>query len=128
MFTSKKRTVFGILRGVIWVLGLSLLSPLAFVISGWRELRLTIFIFIGVLGLLSLILVQESIRWLISVSRVKKVFKVIDRVARFNRISNNQKGNNSYKKRKKKLRKILKELGFSEKNQKNQKTNYIGNN
>jgi MFS family permease len=86
MFTTNKRTLFGIGIEVIWVIVLALLSPLAYAIKKWRELRLVIFIILTIMSALSYWLVQESIRWLISDSRYTRAIKVIKRIAKFNKL------------------------------------------
>ena len=62
------------------------MSPLAYFVKLWREIRLIIFATLAVLSIFSSFLVQESIRWLISISRLESSLKVIDRVAVFNRL------------------------------------------
>lgn len=86
MFSTSKRTIFGVGIQVVWVIVLASMSPLAYFVKLWREIRLIIFATLAVLSIFSSFLVQESIRWLISISRLDTSLKVIDRVAVFNRL------------------------------------------
>lgn len=86
IFTKKKRTIFGIGMEYVWVLVLACLAPLAYLIKTWRELRGFIFIALGLLGLSSLWLVQESLTWLISCKNFTEANRVLNRIAKFNRL------------------------------------------
>ena len=66
------------------------LSPLAYLIKSWRELRLTIFIVITVLAISSCFIVEESIMWLISKGEFDKASRVIKKIANINRLYNNE--------------------------------------
>ena len=72
MFSTSKRTFFGIGIEVVWVIILASMSPLAYVLQTWREIRLAIFFVLALLSLGSYWFVQESIRWLISVEKLDK--------------------------------------------------------
>lgn len=87
MFSTSKRTIFGIGIEVVWVLVLASMSPMAYAIKTWREIRLVIFIVLTVLALSSYWLVEESLRWLISMSKLSNVNSIIDRIARYNMLS-----------------------------------------
>lgn len=62
------------------------MAPLAYAVKQWREIRLIIFATLAILSVFSTLLVQESIRWLISISRLDACLKTIDRIAVFNRL------------------------------------------
>ncbi len=106
MFTTSKRTFFGMGIEVVWVVVLAALSPVAYLIKRWRELRLFIFIFISVLTVLSFFLLQESIRWLISVEQIKKAERIVNRIIRYNRIEKTDE----FKKGKAELERIFSDL------------------
>ncbi|CAF1005000.1 unnamed protein product [Brachionus calyciflorus] len=107
MFSTSKRTIFGIGIEVVWVIVLALMAPLAYSIKLWRELRLVIFIVLGFLAVLSHFCVQESIRWLISMSRLEKTSEIIDKIALFNK---SIKKNKNYIIEKEELYQMLSEL------------------
>jgi len=88
MFSTSKRTLFGIGIEIVWVLILASMSPLAYVIQTWREIRLAIFFVLGILSLASFWLVQESIRWLISVERLDKAELIVNRISKYNKLNN----------------------------------------
>ena len=87
MFSTSKRTLFGIGIEVVWVIILASMSPLAYLIQTWREIRLVIFFVLAILSLLSFCMVQESIRWLISVEKLDEAAVIIDRIAKYNRLN-----------------------------------------
>ena len=87
MFSTSKRTLFGIGIEVVWVIILASMSPLAYLIQTWREIRLVIFFVLAILSLLSFFMVQESIRWLISVEKLDEAAVIIDRIAKHNRLN-----------------------------------------
>ncbi len=91
---------------VVWVVVLAALSPVAYLIKRWRELRLFIFIFISALTVLSFFLLQESIRWLISVEQIKKAERIVNRIIRYNRIEKTDE----FKKGKAELERIFSDL------------------
>ena len=84
MFSTSKRTFFGIGIEVVWVIILASMSPLAYVLQTWREIRLAIFFVLALLSLGSYWFVQESIRWLISVEKLDKANLIINKIAKFN--------------------------------------------
>ena len=86
MFSTSKRTFFGIGIEVVWVIVLASMSPLAYVIKTWREIRLTIFVVLSVLSIMSFWLCQESVRWLISMSKIDEALKIIERIIAYNRL------------------------------------------
>lgn len=86
MFSTSKRTFFGIGIEVVWVIVLACMSPLAYVIKTWREIRLVIFIVLSVLAITSFWWCQESVRWLISMSKTDEALKIIDRIVKYNKL------------------------------------------
>ncbi len=86
MFSTSKRTLFGIGIEVVWVLVLAMMAPVAYLIKEWKEIRLVIFICLALLSLVSHWGTQESIRWLISMSKLEEARKIIDRVVKYNRL------------------------------------------
>lgn len=97
------------------------LSPLAYIIKSWREIRLVIFATLAVLSIFSSMLVQESVRWLISMSRLHESVKVLDRIAIFNRMLRPKNGDEAssssssskmrrFESRRKKLKHMLDQL------------------
>ena len=91
MVNTNRRTAFGIGMEYVWVLILTSLSLLAYLINSWRYLRLTIFLVLGVISISSYWLVQESVTWLISTNRLDKASRVINWVARFNCLTNSKR-------------------------------------
>jgi MFS family permease len=91
MFTIKKRSVYGIGLGYVWVIVMVFLAPISYFISTWREIRLFVFGVLGVSAFMSFWLVQESLTWLISVNRLDRASIIIDRFARINQLTNEQK-------------------------------------
>jgi OCT family organic cation transporter-like MFS transporter 4/5 len=87
MFSTSKRTLFGIGIEVVWVVVLAAMSPLAYFIRTWREIRLAIFIVLTLLAVCSFWLVQESIRWLISMSELNKAKQIINYISSYNRLN-----------------------------------------
>jgi len=90
MFSTSKRTLFGIGIEVVWVIILASMSPLAYLIQTWREIRLAIFFVLAILSLLSFCMVQESIRWLISVEKLDEAAVIVNRIAKYNRLNKNK--------------------------------------
>jgi MFS family permease len=86
MFSTSKRTLFGIGIEVVWVLILAAMSPLAYFIRTWREIRLAIFAVLSLLAVCSFWLVQESIRWLISMSQINKAKLIINYISAYNKL------------------------------------------
>ena len=86
MFSTTKRTLFGIGIEVVWVVVLAAMSPLAYFIKTWREIRLAIFIVLSLLAVCSFWLVQESIRWLISMSQINKAKLIINYISAYNKL------------------------------------------
>ncbi len=117
MFITSRRTFFGMSIEVIWVVLLATLSPIAYFIKQWRELRLFIFISISVLAILSFFLLQESIRWLISVEQIKKAERIVNRIIKYNRIDKTEE----FMKSKAELQQIFKGLDAYSKDQKDLK-------
>ena len=87
---TSQRTRYGMAVSYIWVILFTGLSPLAYLIKSWRELRLTIFIVITVLAISSCFIVEESIMWLISKGEFDKASRVIKKIANINRLYNNE--------------------------------------
>jgi len=87
MFSTSKRTLFGIGIEIVWVLILASMSPLAYVIQTWREIRLAIFFVLACLSIASFWLVQESIRWLISVEKLEKAELIVNRISKYNKLN-----------------------------------------
>ena len=112
MFSTTKRTLFGIGIEVVWVVILASLAPLAYFIKKWREIRLVIFIVLGVLAIISYWLVEESIRWLISINKLKRADAIIDRIASFNRLKKKSSTKAGFDKNRKKLDRYLSELSL----------------
>ena len=104
MFSTSKRTFFGIGIEVVWVIVLASMSPLAYVIKTWREIRLVIFLVLSVLAVTSFWWCEESVRWLISMSKTDEALKIIDRIVKYNRLEKKQNSN------KKNLKQMLHEL------------------
>jgi MFS family permease len=99
MVNTNRRTAFGMGMEYVWVIILTSLSLIAYLINTWRYLRLFIFLVLGVISISSYWLVQESVTWLISTNRLEKASKVIDWVARFNCLS----GSKRFQKKKRNL-------------------------
>ena len=123
MFSTSKRTLFGIGIEVVWVIILASMSPLAYLIQTWREIRLVIFFVLAILSLFSFCLVQESIRWLISVEKLDEAAIIIDRIAKYNRLNKNKKKETptnkigKFKLNKQRLSKMLSQLAIYNKSQ-----------
>jgi len=64
------------------------MSPLAYLIQTWREIRLAIFLVLTALSLGSHWMVQESIRWLISIENLEKANKIVQKIAKYNNLTN----------------------------------------
>ena len=112
MFSTAKRTFFGIGIEVVWVIVLASMSPLAYFLKTWREIRLVIFVVLTALALSSFWWCQESIRWLISMSKIKQTYQVIDRVVKYNKLDKKRSSKFAlrFQKRKNRLNKLLDEL------------------
>ena len=95
---ASQRTKYGMAMSYIWVILFTLLAPLAYFIKTWRELRLTIFVFITVFALFSWLFIQESITWLISLGKFKEAKRVIKRIAKINRLHNDELFKNEFEK------------------------------
>ena len=87
---ANQRTRYGMTMSYIWVIIFTCLSPLAYIIKRWRELRLAIFIVLSVLSILSCIIVQESAMWLISKGEFNKACVVIKKIAKINRLDEDE--------------------------------------
>ena len=109
MFSTTKRTFFGIGIEVVWVIVLASMSPLAYLIKTWREIRLVIFVVLSVLSLMSFWLCQESVRWLISMSKIDEARRIIDRIIAYNRLDK-QKNSKLFKENKRSINVMLQEL------------------
>lgn len=110
MFSTSKRTLFGIGIEVVWVLVLASMAPLAYAIKLWREIRLAIFVVLALLAITSPFFVQESIRWLISMANLKKAERIIHKIIKYNRLD--KKKNNKYALKSEQLNQKLSELEF----------------
>lgn len=90
------------------------MSPLAYAVKLWREIRLIIFGTLAFMSLFSSLLVQESMRWLISMSRLDECTKTLDRISVFNRLRVSAKSstatNRRFEARRKKLTQMFAEL------------------
>ena len=120
MFSTSKRTLFGIGIEVVWVIVLASMSPLAYFIKQWREIRLFIFVTLGVLSLASIWLLQESIRWLISVENVDKAQQIVNHIIKCNKLSTStqQKQDAKFSRNRKRLNQMFYELKFYNESQK----------
>jgi MFS family permease len=90
MFQAQKRTIFGIGLGVVWVVVITLLAPLAYLVNTWRELKLFIFILLAISAVASIWLIEESITWLISTNKMQRAKKVLDKIAKINRLAQSE--------------------------------------
>jgi MFS family permease len=88
---TSQRTRYGMAVSYIWVILFTGLSPLAYLIKTWRELRLAVFIFITILAFSSCFIVEESIMWLISKGEFDKASHVIIKIAKINQLYNTEK-------------------------------------
>ena len=86
MFTTSKRTLFGIGIEVVWVIVLAAMAPLAYVIKAWKEIRLVIFVLLSALTLISPWLAHESVRWLISMGKLEQAENVVDKIVKCNKL------------------------------------------
>lgn len=87
MFSTQKRTVFGIGIEIIWVLVIASMAPMAYVMKDWKEIRLAIFVLLAVLAVLSPWMSQESVRWLISMGKINSAEKIVNKIIKFNRLT-----------------------------------------
>lgn len=87
MFSTSKRTLFGIGIEVVWVIVLASMAPLAYFLKLWREIRLVIFAVLALLAIFSHFFVQESLRWLISLSKLEKASKIVEKISAYNGLS-----------------------------------------
>ena len=112
MFSTAKRTFFGIGIEVVWVIVLASMSPLAYFLKTWREIRLVIFVVLSGLALSSFWWCQESIRWLISMAKIKRTYQVIDRIVGYNKLDKKRSSGFAlrFQRRKSRLNKLLDEL------------------
>jgi endonuclease/exonuclease/phosphatase (EEP) superfamily protein YafD len=94
MFTTSKRTIFGIGIEVVWVIVLAAMAPLAYAIKAWKEIRLVIFALLAVLTVVSPWLAQESVRWLISMGKLEKAVKIIDKLVKYNKLDKSKSKRN----------------------------------
>lgn len=119
MFSKDKRTFFGIGCEVVYILALVGMSPMAYVVNTWREIRLVIFIILSIMGLLSFWLVQESVRWLISIEDLDRAEKVVSRLLSYNGIAKKSQNNKSEKfdRNRKRLGQLFDELNYYNKTQ-----------
>lgn len=86
-YEIKKRTRYGMMIAYIWVLVFSGLSPLAYIIRTWRELRLAIFVTVLVISIISFFFICESLTWLISKFTFDQARHEIKKIAKINRIA-----------------------------------------
>ncbi len=111
MFSTSKRTFFGIGIEVVWVIVLASMSPLAYLIKTWREIRLVIFVVLSLLAITSFWLCQESVQWLISMSKIDEARHIIDRIIKFNRLDKQEQSKMKlFKENKKNINVMLHEL------------------
>ncbi|XP_022080074.1 organic cation transporter protein-like [Acanthaster planci] len=81
MFTPNRRVRAQLMSEMAWVIGISLLAPMAYLMPDWRHFQLTI-------SLLCLPLIPmvwfsfESIRWLVQKGRVDEAEKILQRIAK----------------------------------------------
>jgi OCT family organic cation transporter-like MFS transporter 4/5 len=87
MFRTTKRTTYGMAIEYVWFAVIIILAGIAYALKTWRELRLTIFMVIIILGILNIWLVEESLTWLIGTCKLKKAKKVIERIIRYNKLA-----------------------------------------
>ena len=120
MFSKSKRTFFGIGCEVVYITALVGMSPMVYFVQTWREIRLVIFITLSLIGVLSFWLVQESVRWLISVENLKRAEIVVSRLLLFNGVAkkNSQKVG-SLDRNRKRLEHLFDELNYYNKTQRN---------
>jgi MFS family permease len=124
MFSTSKRTFFGIGIEVVWVIVLASMSPLAYFIKKWREIRLVIFVVLSLLSVTSFWLCQESVRWLISMSKIDEAKQIIDRITKYNRLDKKQ-GEPAFMQKRKVLSIMLRELKSYNKEAKERENNNI---
>jgi OCT family organic cation transporter-like MFS transporter 4/5 len=87
MFQAKKRAVFGIGFGYVWVVVITLLAPLAYILNTWRELKLLIFIILAIVAVSSIWLIEESLTWLISTNKISRAKQVLEKMTKINRLA-----------------------------------------
>lgn len=118
MFSKDKRTFFGISCEVVYILALVGMSPMAYVIKTWREIRLVIFITLSIMGLLSFWVVQESVRWLISIEDLDRAEKVVSRLLSYNGIAKKcQNKSERFDRNRKRMGQLFDELNYFNKTQ-----------
>lgn len=122
MFSTSKRTFFGIGIEVVWVIVLASMSPLAYFIKKWREIRLVIFLVLSLLSVTSFWLCQESVRWLISMSKIDEAKQIIERITRYNRLDT-KKSESAFMQKRKILSIMLRELKSYNKQAKEKENN-----
>ncbi|XP_022108294.1 organic cation transporter protein-like [Acanthaster planci] len=86
LFTPEKRTLAGCLTGVAWGVGVVLITPYAYLLRDWRHMEIAVSATFLVVAPLSLWIVSESVRWLVSKGRTDAAEKVLHRIARLNNI------------------------------------------
>ncbi|KAJ8029556.1 Organic cation transporter protein [Holothuria leucospilota] len=78
-----KRVLGGVAIQLFWALGYIVLAGLAALIRKWRYLQLTISL-IPLLNLLSMFVVPESPRWLLSQKRTDQAMKILQKMSKVN--------------------------------------------
>ncbi|CAG5134163.1 unnamed protein product [Candidula unifasciata] len=85
-----KRTIAGIVIEIYWVVGMFIMTGLAYGLRHWNHLQLALSV-PSVFFLLYIFIIPESPRWLISKGRREEASKVIQRIARGNGVTLSEK-------------------------------------
>ncbi|XP_038044780.1 organic cation transporter protein-like [Patiria miniata] len=86
MFTPNRRVRAQLCSEMAWVIGICLLSPMAYLLPNWRDFQLTISLLC--IPLIPLVWFSfESIRWLVLKGRVEEAEEILQRIAKSKNIS-----------------------------------------
>ncbi|XP_072028153.1 organic cation transporter protein-like [Amphiura filiformis] len=86
MFTPEMRGIAGGIGNIMWGIGVTLITPIAYLLPNWRHLQMTISL-VCLIGIPFYWFIQESIRWLISRGRLEEAEQILQKIAKFNHIS-----------------------------------------
>ncbi|XP_022080126.1 organic cation transporter-like protein [Acanthaster planci] len=86
MFTPGRRLKGQLVCEMMWVCGISLLAPAAYLLPNWRHLQLAISLF-GIPVIFFVWLSYDSIRWLVQKGRIEKAEKFLQRIAKSKNIN-----------------------------------------
>ncbi|XP_022095073.1 uncharacterized protein LOC110981647 [Acanthaster planci] len=86
MFPAPCRTLAGSLNALFWGLGSAALAPIAYALRQWRHLQLAISVPCLLAAPLWLIL-DESVRWLLSNDRLGDAQRTVEKMARWNGVA-----------------------------------------